>query len=97
MSTPPYRPPGSYVFPRRRAWLLERLADADGITYDNLVREIVTEFPQDGRQHLASVCGVRAVRDLLFDELAVTEPDQSMWLTARGWKALEALMAPADG
>jgi hypothetical protein len=94
--TPRYRAaaPG-YIFPRRRTWLLERLAAADGVTYDELCREVIGEFPQDGRPHLASVCGVRAVRDLLFDELAVTENDQSIWLTVRGWQELESLMAPA--
>jgi hypothetical protein len=86
--------PGS-IFPRRKAWLLERLAAADGVTYDELCRGVIGEFPQDGRRQLASVCGVRAVRDLLWDELATTEPDESVWLTASGWAELESLMASA--
>ena len=97
MSTPEYKSAARYMFPRRRAWLLERLSAADGISYDELCRELCTEFPQAGKRHLATVCAVRSVRDLLFDELAVTESDESMWLSPSGWAVLEALMASADG
>lgn len=95
MSTPQYRSSSGYMFPRRRAWLLERLSAADGISYDELVHELFTEFPQAGKRHLATVCAVRSVRDLLFDELAVTESDQSIWLTPEGWRVLEDTMASA--
>jgi hypothetical protein len=74
------------TYPRRRAWLLERLTAADGITYDQLCGEVVAEFPQDGRKWLASASGVR---ELLFDELAVTMSDESVWLTAAGWQAAD--------
>jgi hypothetical protein len=33
--------------------------------------------------------GVRVVRDLLWDKLATTESDESVWLTPMGWKAAE--------
>lgn len=92
MSSPQYRSAAA----RRRSWLLERLADADGITYDALVGETVAEFPAKSH-YLTRVRAVRAVRDLLFDELATTEPDESIYLTPAGWRALESAMAPAGG
>jgi hypothetical protein len=61
-----------------------------------MVGETVAEFPAKSH-YLTRVRAVRAVRDLLWDELAVTEPDESIYLTPAGWRALEALMAPSDG
>jgi hypothetical protein len=79
---------------KRRAWLLARLAEADGPTYDDLCCAIVERFrivhdkPNVAR-FLASARGVRAVRSLLWDELATTESDQSVWLTPARWTAVE--------
>ena len=35
--------------------------------------------------------GVRAVRNLMWKELATTQSDESVWLLAAGWKAAEQL------
>jgi hypothetical protein len=68
----------------RQEFLLERLRQADGITYDDLCREIVEAFP-DHKRWRASARGVREVRWLLWSGLAVTEPDESIWMTPAGW------------
>jgi len=88
MTTPKYKSaPARNPFPRRRRWLLERLSQADGPSYDALCREVVERFGQDGRRWLASRDGVRAVRLLLWDRLATIEPDESVYLTPVGWGA----------
>lgn len=75
----------------RRARLLRRLAKADGVSYDDLCRSVIEQFPHARGLRFASPRGVRAVRDLLFDELAATEADESVWLTPAGWAALAEL------
>jgi hypothetical protein len=69
----------------RREYVLARLREADGITYDQLCGEVVAAFPED-RGWLASVRAVRAARKLLFEGFATTEPDETIWLTADGWQ-----------
>lgn len=70
----------------RRIWLLNRLREADGPIYDDLIRELkeATRVETES-ERFAGVRCVRAVRALLWLELAVTEPDESIWLTQKGW------------
>ena len=77
-----------------RAAVLERLLEADGPSYDELCHEIVTAFRGRG-DYAANARGVRAIRELLWRQLAVTEPDESVWLTASGWEAIERMTKPA--
>ena len=68
--------------PGRRTWLLTRLMEADGISYDDLCRGVVAAFGGDEpkTRWQASRLGVREVRLLLWDGLATTEPpDGSAW------------------
>ncbi len=88
------RPPLPH--PGRRAWLLARLMAADGPSYDELCRGVTAAFPLDGPKWRASRLGVREVRRLFWDELAVTEPDESCWLTAAGWALLDQMTRAAD-
>jgi hypothetical protein len=69
---------------QRREFVLDRLRQADGPTYGELCRETVEAFPE-ARRWRASAWGVRAVRLALWHGLAITEPDQTVWLTERGW------------
>jgi len=81
----------------RRPWLLRRLAQADGLAYDQLCGEVIAAFPHSTVRFRASARGVRAVRDLLSEGLAVTERDASVWLTPDGWAALAALDGDLTG
>lgn len=74
---------------KRRDYLFERLREADGPIYDDLVREVVEAFPEP-RRYAASVRAVRTVRAVLFEGYATTEADESVWLTAHGWQRVEA-------
>ena len=71
----------------RRRWLLERLMQADGPRYDELVGEMIDAIPHSVRR-VAGIRAVKAIRQLLRDGLAVTENDESMWLTPLGWERL---------
>ncbi len=82
------KPPARERGTGRRAWLLRRLLEADGITYDELCRAVVGAFPEK-TAWWSSVRGVRAVRDLMSAGLVTTESDESCWLTAAGWAAAE--------
>ena len=86
-------------YPRRR-WLLARLAEADGVSYNELCRSVVEELlAREGkprsRAYVAANRGVRAVRALLWDGLASTEADESVWFSRAGWDALAAMREPA--
>lgn len=70
---------------RRRDYLLKRLREADGPTYDTLCAEVAEAFPAK-TPWWAGVQAVRAVRDLLWDELATVDADGSIWLLAAGWQ-----------
>jgi hypothetical protein len=77
---------------KRRREALARLREADGISYDNLIREVMVRCPvTTAKGHVirwdTARLAVRAVRGVLWDGLAVTEPDESLWLTASGWAA----------
>lgn len=74
----------------RRAWVLDRLREADGPAYDQLVREVAEAHPE-GWPPKTSILAVRAVRALMWDGLVTTEPDESTWLTPAGWAALAEL------
>jgi hypothetical protein len=71
--------------PRRRAWLLERLREADGPTYETLCAEVAEAFPAK-RQYWASVQAVRAVRAVLWDELGTVDDAGAIWLLPSGWQ-----------
>jgi hypothetical protein len=81
----PDRAPPSKAPVNRREWLLLRLAEADGPAYDLLCGAVVEAFPEDS-SWLAAARGVRALRKLLWEGFATTEPDESVWLTSRGWQ-----------
>jgi hypothetical protein len=71
----------------RRVWLIERLRDSDGPTYSELIGELFEATRHVGEtERSASIRCVRAVRSLLWNRLAVTEPDETVWLTPRGWE-----------
>jgi hypothetical protein len=70
----------------RRDFLLARLREADGISYDELCRAVAEAIPSHSHW-AASARGVKVVRMLLWDGLATTEPDESVWLTPKGWQA----------
>lgn len=89
------------------AHLLRLLSEANGEIYDELCRysiECAEKFlatwkprgmsPSDlakNRAWFSKKEGVRAVRNLMWKELATTESDESVWLLAAGWKAAEQL------
>jgi hypothetical protein len=78
---PEYRP--DY---RRREHLLKRLRDADGPEYGALCAELADAFPMQ-RPYLAGLLAVRAVRALLWDELAAVDAEGGIWLLPAGWTA----------
>jgi len=80
---------------RMRKWILNRLREADGVTYDKLCHETYTAFPHR-TQWFASVRAVRAVREVLWLGYAVTNPDESVWLTPAGWYAFRPSPKPAQ-
>jgi hypothetical protein len=73
----------------RRKHLLVRLREADGPHYDTLCAEVAEAFPARTRWW-ASVQAVRAVRELLWDELATVDADGAIWLLPAGWQAAGA-------
>lgn len=79
----------------RRAWVLRRLAACDGPRYDELVAEVAAAFPAPGTRNWTSIRAARAVRRVLWDELAATRADERVLLTLAGWRALEAMGATA--
>jgi hypothetical protein len=70
----------------RREFLLRRLREADGPRYDELVGEVAEALPEK-RPYLTGIKAARSVRTLLWDGLATTEPDGSVWLTPAGWES----------
>jgi hypothetical protein len=72
---------------QRQEFILRRLAQADGLTYDELCRAVITAFPMPSK-YVASTAAVREVRWAMWSMLVVTEPDESVWLTPAGWAAL---------
>jgi hypothetical protein len=68
---------------QRRNWVLDRLKEADGPAYGELVGEVVAAFPEDTRFR-AAMRAVRAVRDLMWFGLITTESDESCYLTPAG-------------
>ena len=77
----------------RRAWLLTRLTEANGPGYDDLVRQVIEQFPEP-EHYWSSVRAVRSIRGLLFDGFLTTESDESIWLSPEGWKAASRLTQP---
>jgi hypothetical protein len=76
----------------RREYLLALLADASGPTYDQLCRAAIERFDEPARPSwYCKARSIRAVRRLLWDELAVTESDESVWLTPAGWALVAEL------
>jgi len=71
---------------RRREYLLARLREADGPQYDALCAEVAAAFPAK-RRYWAGVQAVRAVRGLLWDQLATVDADGGIWLLPAAWKA----------
>jgi hypothetical protein len=71
----------------RQDWLLCRLTEADGPSYDDLCGETVAAFPVGKSKWFASCDAVREVRWLLWAGLATVGSDESMWLTPAGWAA----------
>ena len=78
----------------RQDFILRRLAAADGPGYDELVREVIAAFRLPPK-YRAGVLAVREIRWTLWSMLAVTEPDESVWLTPAGWAALADRPQPA--
>ena len=74
----------------RHEFRLARLRQADGPGYDELCREVVAAFPERN-PYVASIRGVRAVRRVLFEGYATTEPDETVWLTPAGWQGVSEL------
>jgi hypothetical protein len=72
----------------RQDWLITRLTEADGPSYDDLCAEVVAAFPDGKTKWFASCKGVREVRWLLWSGLATVESDESVWLTPAGWAAV---------
>jgi hypothetical protein len=71
---------------RRREHLLKRLRAADGPPYDLLCGEVADAFPAR-KPYWAGLQAVRAVRDLLWDELATVDETGAVWLLPAGWQA----------
>jgi hypothetical protein len=71
---------------RRREYLLARLREADGPQYDALCAEVAAAFPAK-RRYRAAAQAVRAVRGLLWDQLATVDADGAIWLLPAAWKA----------
>src|SRR5260370_8881936 len=78
-----------HVLHPRRVFLL-RLLSENSPSYDELVRAVVTEFPHQSMFY-ASARAARSVRLLFWDRLAVTEPDETCWLTPTGWRPVADL------
>jgi hypothetical protein len=77
---------------KRRREALARLREADGISYDDLIRHVMERCPvvtAKGRavRWETARLAVLGVRGLLSDGLAVTESDESVRLTPEGWAA----------
>jgi hypothetical protein len=68
---------------KRRTFVLTVLADTNP-SYDELCRAVIEAFPERNK-YRQKVHAVRAVRDALWDELAVCEADETVWLTPTGW------------
>jgi hypothetical protein len=71
---------------RHREYLLKRLLEADGPQYEALCGEVAAAFPAKTR-YWAGVQAVRAVRELLWDELATVDDAGAVWLLPSGWQA----------
>ncbi len=69
-----------------RKFILKRLRESDGITYDQLCHDTAARVRHPNKYY-RSQNGVKEVRKVLWDRLAVTEPDESVWLTPAGWRA----------
>jgi len=70
----------------RRDYLLRRLREADGPGYDTLCAEVAGKFPEKTRCW-TTVRAVRAVRALMWDQVATVDSDVGVWLLAAGWQA----------
>jgi hypothetical protein len=77
-----------------RVFLLRMLAEANP-RYDEAVAAGATAFPQS-KKWFAGVSAARHVRLLLWDQLAVTDTDETIWLTPSGWAAVAALPEMAE-
>jgi hypothetical protein len=62
------------------AWVRERLAEADGPSYETLCAEAAAKF--------GSLTGVRAIRRQMWKGRVISESDQTVWLTPAGWEKL---------
>ena len=71
---------------RRREYLLKRLREADGPEYDALCAEVADAFPMR-KPYWGGVQAVRAVRALLWAELAAVDAEGGIWLLPAGWTA----------
>jgi hypothetical protein len=74
---------------KRRTFVLGVLADGNP-SYDVLCRAVIEAFPERNK-YQQSVKAVRAVRNVLWDELAVIDSDETLWLTAAGWAKVPRL------
>ncbi len=75
---------------RRRTFVLGVLADSNPV-YGDLVRAVIEAFPERTEYH-RKVKAVRAVRAVLWDELAVCDTDETLWLTPAGWTKVRELV-----
>jgi len=80
--------PGT-VADESREWLLARLRLADGPRHGVLVAELVnwieSWYPAAQKPWKVGQAKL-AVHELAANGLAVTEPDETVWLTPRGWR-----------
>ena len=75
------------IYRYRRQWLLTRLSQADGPSYDELIRELIAaEVPPRMNETGIKIAAVHSVRSLLWNQIAVTESDETIWLTPLGWQ-----------
>ncbi len=68
---------------KRQRFVLWYLTEHN-VTYDEMIRIVMERFPWP-RRWLCATWAVRAVRAVLWDELAVTQNDETLWLTPAGW------------
>ena len=91
-------PPGGLPAPQVAAGPAGR--SGNGVSYNDCAgrwsrSSSAREGKPRSRAYVAANRGVRAVRALLWDGLASTEADESVWFSRAGWDALAAMREPA--